>query len=366
MIPITKAYLTNHNRPALSNRSFFTIRKLKGIVAHWTANTNPGADARANRNYFNSTTRSASAHYIVDDHSIIQCMPDSEVAFHVGAKTYKPIGMDIKEGNLTPNFFLIGFEMCVNMDGDWDKTYQHSVELAQYLLNKYNFTVNELYRHFDITGKHCPRMMLKEKDWQRFKSDINQGLDFQIEHPVKQGYINTNGLNVRVGPGIQYSILKVLNQNDEVEIYERIGNWYRIDDNQWIHKHYVVITFTQKQGIVEDPTGLNVRSGPGMQHPVVEVLPDGTPVVIEDKEGNWYKLDDNKWAYYKLIKLVEVKMGRVINATFLNVRKGPGTNHGIVRKLQKSTLVKIYEQEGNWLKIGKDEWVHSAYVELLE
>ena len=98
----------------------------------------------ANSNYFNTTPRKASAHYIVDDHSIVQCMPDNEVAYHVGAKKYKPIGDQIREGKLSPNFFLVGFEMCVNMDGDWDKTYQHSVELAQYLLNKYSFTINEI------------------------------------------------------------------------------------------------------------------------------------------------------------------------------------------------------------------------------
>ncbi|MEM1120187.1 MAG: SH3 domain-containing protein [Bacteroidota bacterium] len=366
MLPITKAYLTNQNRPALRNRQFYSIRKLKGIVAHWTANPGWGANARANRNYFNTTPRKASAHYIVDDRSIIQCLPDSEVGYHVGARRYKPIGMEIKEGNLTPNFFTIGFEMCVNMDGDWDKTYQNSVELAQYLLNKYNFTVNDLYRHYDITGKLCPRMMIEEKDWQAFKQDVNAGLEFQIEHPVKQGKINVNGLNVRRGPGIQYGILKTLNQDDEVEIFEQIGNWYRIEDNNWVHKHYVEITFTQQQGIVDDPTELNVRSGPGMQFPVVEKLPNGTHVVVEDKEGNWYQIGDNKYVYYRLVKIVEIKTGKVVNANFLNVRKGPSTRFSIVKKLQNGALVKILETEGRWLRVSAEEWVHGAYIEIIE
>ena len=366
MLPIKKSYLTNHNRPALRNRQFYSIRKLKGIIAHWTANPGWGADALANRNYFNTTTRKASAHYIVDDHSIIQCLPDSEVGYHVGAKTYKPIGKEILEGNLTPNFFTIGFEMCVNLDGDWDKTYQNAMELTQYLLNKYNFTINELYRHYDITGKLCPRMMIEEKDWQTFKRDVNKGLDFQIEHPVKQGMVNVNDLNVRIGPGIQYSIIKVLNEGDEIEIFEQIGNWYRIANNNWVHKHYIIITFTQKQGIVDDPTGLNIRSGAGMQHPVVEVLPDGSDLVIEDKEGNWYKLGDHKWAYHSLIKIIEVKTGKVVNTSFLNVRKGPGTNHSIIKKLQAGTLVKIRESEGKWHRIGIDEWVHIAFIEIIE
>lgn len=367
MISITKKLLTNHNRPALRNRDFYSIRKLKGVVAHWTANTSRGANALANRNYFNTTNRKASAHYIIDDHSIVQCIPDSEVAYHVGAKKYRPVGEMIRAGSsLSPNYFLIGFEMCVNVDGNWNLTYKNSVELAQFLLNKYQLTINELYRHYDITGKLCPRMMIEEKDWQKFKKDVNAGLKFQIKHPIKQGYVNTEDLNVRKGPGVQYPIVEVLHQDDKIEIFEQVGNWYRVGDQKWLHKHYVEITFTQKEGIVEDPTGLNVRSGPGMQYPVVEVIPDGTPVVLEDKKGNWYKLGKDKWAYYKLIKVVDLINGRVIDCDFLNVRKGPGTNNGVVRKLMEGALVFILEKQGKWLRIGVDEWVHGAYVEEIE
>ncbi len=366
MVAITQKLLTNHNRPALRNPNFYTIRSLKGIIAHWTANPHRGAHAMANRNYFNTTIRRASAHYIIDDHSIIQCVPDHEVAYHVGAKTYKPIGEGMIEKSLSPNYFTIGFEMCVNEDGDWDKTYLNAVGLARKLLNKYNFTINDLYRHYDITGKLCPRMMIEEKDWQRFKQDVNAGLEFQIKHPIKQAVINTRELNIRNGPGVQYNIVEVLHQDDPVEVYEQVGNWYRIGADKWLHKHYVEITFTQQEGIVEDPTGLNIRTGPGMQHPVSEVLPDGSPVIIEDKKGNWLKIGTDKWAYYKLIKIVDFITGRVQHADFLNVRQGPGTNHPIVRKLMNHALVTILEKEGRWVRIGVNEWVHEYYVKVIE
>ena len=366
MLPITKKYLTNHNRPALKNRNFYSLRSLKGIIAHWTANPGWGANAMANRNYFNTATRYASAHYIVDDESIVQCIPDHEVAFHVGAKNYKPIGEGMREDDLTPNYFTIGFEMCVNADGNWEQTYLNSVDLARYLLNKYNFTIQDLYRHYDITGKQCPRMMIEEKAWQKFKQDVNAGLSFQIKHPIKQGTINTAELNVRNGPGIQFLVVDELHQDDAIEIFEQVGNWYRIGPDNWVHKHYVLITFTQKEGIIEDITGLNVRSGPGMQYDIVEVLPDGTPVVIEDRKGNWYKIGDKKWAYYKLVKIMELKTGRVKLVDFLNVRSGPGTNNKVVRRLMSNALVKLIEKEGRWYRIGAKEWVHEGYIELLE
>ena len=367
MLPITKLFLTSRrNRPALRNRSWYTIRKLKGVVVHWTANTGRGADARANRRYFNTTDRYASAHYIVDDHSIVQCLPDHEVGYHVGGSSYRPIGEKIRENNLTPNYFLIGLEMCVNSDGDWDKTYQHSVELTQYLLDKYNFTINDLYRHYDITGKLCPRMMIEESAWQQFRADVNKGLKFSLEHPIKRGFVNTAELNVRKGNGVQYAVVDQLGQNEKVDVYEQIGNWYRIGDNRWVHKHYVVITFTKKNGIVNDPTGLNVRSGPGVNHSVVSVLEDGSDVEILDEKGRWYQIGNQRWVYAPLVRVIQVRNGRVAFASFLNVRSGPGTNFARVNRLQRDTLVKVYEEKDRWLRLGKDEWVYGAYIEMID
>lgn len=174
MIPITEMLLTNHNR------SMKKLLKLKGIVMHWTANEAVGANAIANRNYFNSTQRSCSAHYIVDDKKIINCVPDNEIAYHVGAQSYTHLGHELLEGPYSPNFFLIGIEMCVNSDGDWKLTYKNSAELAAELLNKHNLSIDNLYRHFDITGKDCPKMMLSTSIWSAFKSNVKDELDKKI------------------------------------------------------------------------------------------------------------------------------------------------------------------------------------------
>lgn len=163
---IREMLLTNHNRPKKK------LVRLKGIVMHWTANTARGATAIANWNYFNTCTRACSSHYIADDKGVVQCIPDDEVAYHVGAQSYTKIGQAIKEGIYSPNFFLIGIEMCVNSDGNWDMTYRNSVELTARLLVKHDMTIKDLYRHFDITGKDCPKMMIEEAAWNKFRADI--------------------------------------------------------------------------------------------------------------------------------------------------------------------------------------------------
>jgi N-acetylmuramoyl-L-alanine amidase CwlA len=201
MIPITQKLLTNHNRPGKK------LIKLKGVAIHWTANTGKKANAEANRNFFQNTVNSASAHYVVDDRSIIECVPDGEVAYHVGAKKYTSLGMKFTQGTqandgipfYSPNFFLIGIEICVNEDGNWAQAYKNAVELAAYLLKEHGLTVNDLYRHNDITGKNCPALMttpalwdamvkelkasgksvshLKYCAWDEFKNEVNKKMN---------------------------------------------------------------------------------------------------------------------------------------------------------------------------------------------
>ena len=277
MIEIKDYLLTNRkNRPALRNPNWYAIRKLKGVVAHWTANASRGAHAVANRNYFNTVERYASAHYLVDDRSIVRCIPDDEVAYHVGGRSYRPEGERLMEEGLTPNYFLIGFEMCVNEDGNWEKTYGNSVGLAQYLLNKNSLGIKDLYRHYDITGKLCPQMMVEENDWQVFKSHVKKGLTTHLSYPLKKGYVNTADLNVRSGPGAKHIVVRRVFQGREISVYEIEGNWFRIGDEEWVHKHYIEITFEKMFGIVRDPTQLNVRIGPGGNYQKVDALDDGT------------------------------------------------------------------------------------------
>ena len=174
MLNITELLITN-------NRPYIKIIP-QGAVIHWTANTDVGADALANRNYFqNHPEDEVSAHYIVDDKSIIRCIPENEMAWHVGAKKYTDLKYELF-GNANPNNFLIGIEMCINSDGDWSKTYQYTVELVVDILKRYGWGVDRIYRHFDITNKDCPRMMTPfvdggEEAWEKFKEDVLKGMN---------------------------------------------------------------------------------------------------------------------------------------------------------------------------------------------
>jgi len=157
------------------------------VVIHWTANRNKGADAIANRNYFeNHPDDKVSAHYIVDDHQVVQCIPENEMAYHVGAKSYKPAALALLGKN--PNAKTIGIEMCVNEDGNFHMTYNNTVKLTALILKKYGWKTNKLWRHYDITGKDCPVFFVVNGEaqklgfanageaWGQFIKDVGENL----------------------------------------------------------------------------------------------------------------------------------------------------------------------------------------------
>jgi len=202
---ITDMLLTNKNaRPG-------TKITPRGLVIHWTANEGKGANAVANRNYFNKPTTEASAHYIVDDKQIVRCLPENEMGYHVGAKQYKPEA--VAKLSSYPNNCTIGIEMCVNADGNFQETYRRTVELAADILKRHGWGVDRLWRHFDITGKNCPAYFVSDdygrkytgltaaQAWAKFKDDVNRlltGNPQTKEKPVDKVSIEINGCRLPV------------------------------------------------------------------------------------------------------------------------------------------------------------------------
>jgi len=160
------------------------LGKVKGIVIHWVAN--PKTTAEQNRNYFESLKsqsitdpqkRYASAHFIIGlEGEVVQCLLETEVGYHVGADKYT----DRAKSELSsyPNNCTLGIELChINWEGEFTpKTLQSCKELVLELCERYNLGEKNIYRHFDVTGKDCPRLFVKNPDqWERFLTFVFDG-----------------------------------------------------------------------------------------------------------------------------------------------------------------------------------------------
>ncbi|MGN4945230.1 N-acetylmuramoyl-L-alanine amidase [Bacillus cereus group sp. MYBK104-1] len=53
-----------------------------------------------------------------------------------------------------------------------------------------------------------------------------------------------------------------------------------------------------------------------------------------------------------------------IDGINVNLRKGPGTNYGVIRKLQKGEAYKVFAESNGWLNLGGDQWIKydSSYI----
>lgn len=147
--------------------------KIKYISIHDTGNTGYKADADAHFNYFNNADRQSSAHYFVDDTQILRIIRDEDKAWAVG---------DGKGKYGITNENSISVEMCINQDGDFNKTYQNTLDLTRYLIDKYNIPIDRVVRHYDASRKLCPNIFKDNNwaKWYKFKEDLipKQSIDY--------------------------------------------------------------------------------------------------------------------------------------------------------------------------------------------
>lgn len=135
---------------------------IKGIVVHYTAN--PGSSAQNNRDYFENLKETqitkASSNFIVGlEGEIIQCVPTAEVAYASNERNNDTISIETCHPDESGKFTAV--------------TYDSLVELVAFLCGKYNLTTDTIIRHYDVTGKNCPKYFVENEDeWEAFKNDV--------------------------------------------------------------------------------------------------------------------------------------------------------------------------------------------------
>ena len=130
------------NRPGGSN-------PCKYITIHETGNAAKGADAAAHGAYLDSAAGEddlVSWHYTVDDHAIVQHLPDYETAYHAGDGKAGP-------GNTTS----IGIEICVNAGGDFEAAKANAAALVRLLMEEHGISIDRVVQHNHWNGKDCPK-----------------------------------------------------------------------------------------------------------------------------------------------------------------------------------------------------------------
>lgn len=209
-MPTIKDALTPCNHGAGGN-------KPKYLVIHYFGALGSAASVAE---WFRNPSARASAHYAVDEGNIIyRCVKDTDVAWHCG------------DGSLHPecrNWNSIGIEIRpkkrrTGSTGAWDRDWyfderaiENALWLIRRLMKQYKIPMENVIRHYDVSGKMCPRPFVGsdvntyynttgDVQWQRFKERIEDevvekskmivdGKEVAVERILKDG---TNYVKVR-------------------------------------------------------------------------------------------------------------------------------------------------------------------------
>ena len=148
--------INEYSRPALA------LEQVNGIVIHYTAN--PGTTAIQNRSYFENLAEThetkASSHFVIGlEGEIVQCIPCNEISYASNDR----------------NFDSIYIECCIEDEtGKFNgNTYNSLIKLTTWLMGRYDLSSEDVIRHYDVTGKNCPKYYVEhEEAWDTFKDDL--------------------------------------------------------------------------------------------------------------------------------------------------------------------------------------------------
>ncbi len=246
------------------------------LVMHYTA----GGTLDGAVNWFNNSQAKASAQLVIGhDGAIVQMGAFNQKLWHAGKSRLGgltgfnnfSIGIEVVNwgklsggpgnwrswtGTLIPdNRVLIAKHRLDSTSAGWEIfdeiQYEKSVQAAIAICDAYNIPEINLVGHDDISGYRGKRDTGPIFDMDRFKgrvfgrqNDNNaSGGDFMVS--------SATGLNLREGPGLQYSAIKLLPNNTLVNFIETDGNWWlvaEIDSNGnennsgWVHSRWLVET----------------------------------------------------------------------------------------------------------------------------
>ena len=140
------------------------LKTIPGVVIHSVGN--PGTSAQANRNYFESLKDGAdgtyaSSHFVVGlEGEVIQCVPLTEIAYASNSRNEDTVSIEVchpdEDGAFAP------------------ESYESVVKLTAWLCETFRLDPeSDVIRHYDVTGKICPKYYVENEDaWEQLKDDL--------------------------------------------------------------------------------------------------------------------------------------------------------------------------------------------------
>ena len=140
------------------------LEQVNGVVIHYVGN--PGTTAQQNHSFFENLARTgetyASSHFLIGlDGEIIQNVPLDEIAYCSNERNADTISIECCHPDDTGAFT--------------PETYASLLRLTRWLMESYGLDADQVIRHYDVTGKECPRYFVQNPDaWTEFLAELEE------------------------------------------------------------------------------------------------------------------------------------------------------------------------------------------------
>lgn len=182
-------------------------------------------------------------------------------------------------------------------------------------------------------------------------------------HPTHR---STADLNLRKGSGTNYPVLQVLPAQLLVRKLDEAGTWTKISTGRvtgWVPAAYLTqvhikrpVVGIQTMAPVEYTTTvrLNVRKGTGDQHAVLRILQAGTLVRVNGAVGDWRRIildHDHGWVPASQLRARHLVSDALTTSGATTLYQGASANYRPLAQINAGTKLVVLENRGPWIKV---------------
>lgn len=153
------------------------------------------------------------------------------------------------------------------------------------------------------------------------------------------------GLNVRTAPNTGSTVLTTLPNSSYITLMSRSGSWWRVEYSSgrygYCHADYITAVSGSTATVNTDPSGLNVRSGPGTSYARIGGLSRGYRVIVLSASGGWSRI------------LYQGTKTGYVSAQYLSGNAGaPSAPSGNAAVNLSVPSFKQYDSRWSWVTLG--------------
>ena len=223
------------------------------VVIHYTA----GGSASGSIAWFKNNTSGVSAHLVIDRNGhITQMVPFNKIAWHAGTSRWR--------GKTGLNKYAVGIELAnwgklnQKADGSWSSRTGKTVPSNDVVLDAH---------------KHSSSIT---SGWEQFPQA-------QMDACIAASAAITQEYGIKPWDFVGHDDIaprRKIDPGPALGMDELRASVFGMASDSWDDNLYAV----------ESPSGLNLRSGPGVANAVLKNLPDQTIVHVIEKLGNWWMI----------------------------------------------------------------------------